>query len=149
MNMHELTLIREENRALKRQMASMLSYAKAYNEPPCGLNEPAIPLPALCPNAMLSGVYFLCLNGVVVYVGQSIAVLGRVSHHIASKEKNWNSVYFIPYEPDALDNAERHWINKLKPFYNVEAMQRVLEKNEAHRKRKTAKATGGMQFVTA
>ncbi len=149
--MDEMKRLTEENKSLRRQLAAIMSYAASYESPPHGLDEPAVPLPALCPNATLSGVYFLCLKGVVVYVGQSISVLGRISNHVVDATKQWDAVYFIPYDMDVLSQAETHWIDKLKPFYNLEGKARTAEKamKRAARDRQARKATGGVVFVTA
>jgi hypothetical protein len=79
------------------------------------------------------GVYALAKNGVVIYVGQSKKMLGRVSAH----RSNWgrkstpawmpascrgmlfDQIFIRPCRVEDLDALEAQMINLYKPRYNV------------------------------
>jgi len=64
------------------------------------------------------GVYFLKCDGVIVYVGQSRAVYGRIAQHRSENRKRFDQVLFLPCERDQLNEFEGFFINLLKPMYN-------------------------------
>lgn len=70
-----------------------------------------VEIPALHP----PGVYFLCQNNKVVYVGQSTNPSVRIVQHQA--DKKFDRVFLIP--TNDLDNVEYEYIKKLKPKYNI------------------------------
>jgi hypothetical protein len=74
-----------------------------------GLAE--IPVPPKVP-----GIYFLCLDGRVVYVGQSIDVYGRVLYH--RTDKDFDSAFFIASTKENLNDVERFFIKYLMPELN-------------------------------
>jgi hypothetical protein len=61
------------------------------------------------------GVYFLCLEDRVVYVGQSIDVYQRIRQH---KDKKFDRILFLPIPERELDHFERAFILILKPEHN-------------------------------
>ena len=61
-------------------------------------------------------VYFLCRNKVVVYVGQSINLGGRVAAHYNSKE--FDTVFYIPVIKEHLSEVESAFIRSMRPHYN-------------------------------
>lgn len=63
-----------------------------------------------------SGIYFLCLENELVYVGQSVNVIGRITSHVASK--NFDRVFFLAWPPDDLTRIEAALIRALKPKLN-------------------------------
>jgi hypothetical protein len=63
-----------------------------------------------------SGVYFLRLGEVVVYVGQSQSVVRRIAAHIGKKP--FDSMLIMPVPKEALSSVERYWIRKLQPIWN-------------------------------
>jgi|GEM_PF-1168707 hypothetical protein len=65
---------------------------------------------------LLSCVYFLCLKGTVVYIGQSVELPQRIATH--KKQKIFDSVYFVAVPKAMLDKVERHYIQTLKPRLN-------------------------------
>jgi excinuclease UvrABC nuclease subunit len=84
-----------------------------------------------------SGVYALCAKGVVIYVGKSKSMLGRIySHRQAWQNKkkgtDWISerlgipglqfdeVHIRPCPKHEVDALEHEMINKYKPRYNVQ-----------------------------
>lgn len=62
------------------------------------------------------GVYFLCHEGVVVYVGQAVNVLSRVGAHVG--DKTFDSVFFARVPASDLDFVEGSLIRSLSPKYN-------------------------------
>ncbi len=70
------------------------------------------------------GVYFLCHNAKVVYVGQSVNVLSRVGAHIGNK--TFDSVWFVRVPPTDLDFVEGELIRTLKPKYNHDKQGRIV-----------------------
>ena len=69
----------------------------------------------------VSGVYFL-INEIeeVVYVGQSINLLARISDHYKDKKKfpHFSKVAVLPVPPDKLFETEGKFIQALKPRLN-------------------------------
>ena len=72
----------------------------------------------------IPGVYFLCHEGAVVYVGQSVNVFGRVGAHIGAK--TFDSVWFVRVPPSDLDFVEGRLIHTLKPKYNHDKKGRII-----------------------
>lgn len=84
-----------------------------------------------------SGVYALCAKGVVIYVGKSKSMLGRIYAHRQAwqnkkKGTDWISerlgipglqfdeVHIRPCPKHEVDALEVEMINKYKPHYNVQ-----------------------------
>lgn len=66
-----------------------------------------------------SGIYFLCSDGEVVYVGQSKCVHSRISHHMSNgMGERVDAIYFLPWPNDDLDRVEGALIRALKPARN-------------------------------
>lgn len=63
----------------------------------------------------ISGVYFLCKNKEIVYIGQSKSIFKRVPAHT---EKEYDSAYFIPAPIDSLNNIEGALIRFFRPKLN-------------------------------
>jgi len=63
-----------------------------------------------------SGVYFLCLNNEIVYIGQSVNVSSRIAQHFEAKE--FDSVFYIPVPPCDLDRFETALIKYYQPILN-------------------------------
>ena len=61
------------------------------------------------------GVYFLCLKGEVVYVGQSVHPSARVSNHQTDSQKNFDTVYLLPVPQSELNDVESAFIHHLMP----------------------------------
>jgi hypothetical protein len=64
------------------------------------------------------GIYFLCMDEEIVYVGQALCVAKRISEHINDACKEFNQVYFIPCLKDRLNDFEMALIREFKPKYN-------------------------------
>ncbi len=87
-----------------------------------------------------SGVYALCHRGVVIYVGKSKSMIGRINTHRrawidkrkAKSEGSWianalgipglmfDEIHIRPVPLHILDVVEREMIDKFKPRYNVQ-----------------------------
>jgi hypothetical protein len=61
------------------------------------------------------GVYFLILDGVVVYVGQSANIYSRICQHT---DKHFDKYAYVPCEVELLDKLESLYIHLLKPKLN-------------------------------
>ncbi len=82
------------------------------------------------------GVYALCARGVVVYVGKSKAMIGRINAHrtkYIDKRKgragaDWipipglfcDEIHVLAVPPHLLDEVEAEMINRFKPRYNIQ-----------------------------
>jgi hypothetical protein len=85
------------------------------------------------------GIYFLCQQGKIVYVGQSVNVAQRIVTHMTEKQKEFDEIYFIPCHPNNLNTFEAALIRFFAPKYNArflgstdedrEVFKRVCEQN--------------------
>jgi hypothetical protein len=69
----------------------------------------------------ISGVYFLCWNNEVVYVGQSVNVIARIGQHLSgflSRYKGEIGAYFLECDEGLLGLVERHYILFFMPCEN-------------------------------
>lgn len=64
-----------------------------------------------------TGLYFLFCRGELVYVGKSVNVVQRVEQHFLRVE--FDSWAWTPVDLANLDTAERYFIKKYRPPYNV------------------------------
>jgi predicted GIY-YIG superfamily endonuclease len=74
-------------------------------------------------NEIRSGIYFLCQDKKVVYIGQSKDVATRVAAHTSSKEFDSVTAMLVPEE--LLDETEQYWIKRIKPNLNVRYLVRA------------------------
>lgn len=65
-----------------------------------------------------SGIYFLILNDVITYIGQSKNVMTRIAEH-ARKGRKFTHISIIPCNEDDLIFLEKQYIEKFKPESNV------------------------------
>jgi len=63
------------------------------------------------------GVYFLRSRGEIIYVGQSVNILGRIGQHKQTKE--FDSVSFVKCEKHNLNDVEGFFIRLLLPKMNI------------------------------
>jgi hypothetical protein len=77
---------------------------------------PAIKLDRFC---LRSGVYFLCLGDVVVYVGSSSRVSIRVASHKTKGIISFDRSYYIPCDKEDMLDLERAMIRKFVPDFNI------------------------------
>lgn len=70
--------------------------------------------------ARISGVYFLMDHKKnVVYIGQSKNLFARIGAHIKDNSKLFTHYAYIEIHPTALSEAERDYIQILKPKFNI------------------------------
>jgi hypothetical protein len=69
------------------------------------------------------GIYFLCQDMEIVYIGQSIDVAYRVVTHLSEATKVFNRVFFIPCHRSNLLAFEKKLIIHFKPKYNSEGFK--------------------------
>ena len=62
------------------------------------------------------GIYFLCREDVVVYVGQSLDVASRIKQHLG---KVFDRAFCLPCPASQLNRVEAAFISLLKPEYNL------------------------------
>jgi hypothetical protein len=63
------------------------------------------------------GIYFLCFNGDLLYIGQSTNAASRVAIHQARCE--FDTVFFLPWPRHDLDRIEAALIRTLRPPLNA------------------------------
>lgn len=61
------------------------------------------------------GIYVLCLNKEVVYVGQTINIFSRLGAGPDHRARPYDKVYFVRCNMDELDRLEALMILKFKP----------------------------------
>lgn len=64
------------------------------------------------------GVYFLCYDLEIVYIGQANNIASRICTHISENLKSFNKIFFIPVYKEHLIAVESALIRKYKPKYN-------------------------------
>jgi len=72
-----------------------------------------------------SGIYFLCLDGKIKYVGQAENVSVRVYTHYKEGIKNFDSVFFISCPKNQLFELENSLIKYFRPEYNIAAKAEI------------------------
>ena len=65
---------------------------------------------------MRSGIYFLCRDSALLYVGQSVNVAQRIVEHFRRYE--FDAVFFLPWPADDLNRLEAALIRHLRPPLN-------------------------------
>lgn len=65
------------------------------------------------------GIYFLIDGQEVVYVGQSMNLPLRIHQHRRANEKKFDRFTVYPCPAKLLDKIERHYIQLLRPKYNL------------------------------
>jgi hypothetical protein len=69
-------------------------------------------------HVLAPGIYFLCKDNRVVYVGQSVSPGSRVLSHRNDSRKPFDAVYFLSWPEWDLDRIETAFIKHLKPIHN-------------------------------
>lgn len=77
-----------------------------------------------------SGIYFLCADRKIKYIGQSHNVARRICDHMNDKTKQFNSVYFITCSISELRTLESALIRYFKPEYNATIKNEEKEPTE-------------------
>lgn len=92
-----------------------ISVLEATRELPYSLNEIVL---SSIPTKLSSGIYFLLRGNRVVYVGQSVDVLGRISRHRRDGRQFGAFAYIECHESD-MDRLERLYIRAFVPEENT------------------------------
>jgi hypothetical protein len=69
------------------------------------------------PSHSFTGIYFLVLNREIVYIGQSVDVLYRISRH-RREGKEFDSYTYLLCDKSRLDELEEKYIVALMPWMN-------------------------------
>jgi len=78
-----------------------------------------------------SCVYFLCQNGLIVYVGQTTNIAQRIGEHLSSG-KIFDEVFTLPIHPSRLRNVEDHYIALFDPIYNGSEQRKRTNSNKQY-----------------
>ncbi len=65
------------------------------------------------------GIYFLCKNQDIQYIGRSVNVAQRIITHVSEGFKDFDSIYFISCSVNYLCDLETSCIRYFNPPYNV------------------------------
>ena len=69
-----------------------------------------------------SGIYFLCKENKIKYIGQSNYITGRVTQHIAEGIKDFSNVFFISCPSNKLNELETLLIRHFQPELNKKSI---------------------------
>lgn len=75
-------------------------------------------------SCFVPGIYFLCRDREILYVGQSVCVAARVPNH-GDKLRQADRIFFLPVPYEQLDNVENALIRHLRPPLNRTPGQRA------------------------
>lgn len=91
------------------------------------------------------GVYFLRKADVIVYIGQSTNVYSRVATH--ERDKDFDSVTFVPCAKEQLDDLEGFYIRLIKPPLNGYSSQQALGRDNGAPRSKLWEETRHIAWV--
>jgi hypothetical protein len=92
-----------------------LPHLTDFKRVPPSLHE-VVGLHDLTSYCKMSGVYFLCRDGALLYVGQSVDVITRFGQH--RRHFDFDTALFMPCAPEDLDRVESEFIRELRPPMN-------------------------------
>lgn len=72
-----------------------------------------------------SGIYFLCKDGVIKYIGKSVCVSSRVGAHLSEGSKDFSEIFYIPAPTTEIDDLEKAFIHYFLPEYNAGSRGRL------------------------
>lgn len=87
-------------------------------------------LPIINPFQNICGIYFLCFDDEVTYIGKSVNIFARINAHITSIDKKFNYFKFFPCKKEYLDIYERLFINRYMPMSNKDSTTLWVIKNK-------------------
>ncbi|MCR9263353.1 MAG: hypothetical protein NXH86_04305 [Flavobacteriaceae bacterium] len=64
------------------------------------------------------GIYFLCKDRIIKYIGKSVDIINRVNTHYNEGKKEFTEIFFIPCAANAQDRLENALIRYYNPEYN-------------------------------
>jgi len=74
-----------------------------------------------------SGIYFLCKNKEIVYIGKSLNITQRIGIHLFENEKDFDEVFYILYKKNTLDIIEFSLIRHFQPKYNLTVPKIIIK----------------------
>ena len=117
-------------RTNKKMPESLKSICGRYKLPVFRVNEKGI-----------SGVYFLCKDDKVDYVGQSKDIKERIRIHRKEKRKSFDSIFALKLPQELLLKIEETFIVLLCPKYNNNGGFSLQAIDRAHRQTESWEAT--------
>lgn len=85
-------------------------------------------LPTMEIEPPIRAIYFLLHRNRVVYIGQTLNLVSRISQHIAAERKVFDEVRYMAMPSGNMNLVERELITRLKPKYNCRAHWKPLAK---------------------
>jgi excinuclease UvrABC nuclease subunit len=76
------------------------------------------------------GIYFLCHQSKLVYIGKAVNITNRIFGHISEGIKEFYSVFYIPCHVANLDQIESALIKYFRPKYNMSHSKAKTEADE-------------------
>lgn len=67
------------------------------------------------------GIYFLCKDNKIMYVGQSTSIVSRIATHIKENTKQFDRIFFIVCPAHKLDEIETELIKRFYPPLNIKS----------------------------
>lgn len=116
---------------IKKYIPPNIIYVNEYKDPPA----PLAPLKVIRfeMSSIASGIYFLCRDDRIVYIGQAVDLSRRIPQHL--KEKNFDRVFYINVKEEDLNNVEIELIKYYQPEYNKTSNRaKDLVQNERQRR---------------
>ena len=110
-------LIQKKEGKIIGQIRVVCAAAKPTEKPPLSIQN-IEQLQQIPPHDYQPGVYFLCENDEVVYVGQSVAPSARVAAHRFQGKKSFDRAYLLPVPQSELNDVEARMIKLLEPKLN-------------------------------
>jgi len=80
-----------------------------------------------------SAVYFICeKDGVIIYIGSTTDLVGRLREHASRKEFYDKPVFFFFCDKETYQDIEKQLILQIKPEYNVYSITKPKPKKECN-----------------
>lgn len=67
----------------------------------------------------ISGIYFLIKDNIVVYVGKSVNIHGRMRKHVIAGNKDFDEVRYIEADKSVILDKEKYYTSLYRPKYNI------------------------------
>ena len=114
---------------IKKHIPPNIIYVNECKAPPkqlapLNVNEFVIP-------PKTSGIYFLCKDDRIVYIGQAYDLSKRIPQHVGSK--NFDRVFYMNICKDDLTRVESELIDFYQPDYNK---MRITKESKKHERQK-------------
>ena len=101
-------------RSLPHAIRAVIPAPEVIDKPPSSISN--VPnLQQIPKNEYQPGIYFLCKDSEVIYVGQSVSPSSRIGTHSGDKTKDFDRVYLLPTPQSELNDVEAAFIHHLMP----------------------------------